>query len=118
VKTMGNGMLAGVTGGIAVSLKLLGKLKITPYYLYIRNFTGAEMEAEVMGLPIPEKHGIDVPPLSAGLAGLGFGFASASKFSFSLSAGTLLSSLLGVGTRTGANGVRLKSLVLVFSCRP
>ena len=120
-ETSGDGFLYGVSGGIAVSAKIYSKVKITPYLLYIHNFNCADMNAEASlanANPLlsgKEKFKLDVEPVSAFMTGLNIGYIGDSGFSASVALGSMLSSLTGYGSRASANGVEMKSFVLILS---
>ena len=121
METSGDGFLYGVSGGIAVSAKIYSKVKITPYLLYIHNFNSADMNAEASlanSNPLlsgKEKFKLDVEPVSAFMTGLNVGYIGDSGFSASVALGSMLSSLTGYGSRASANGVEMKSFVLILS---
>lgn len=119
MKTSGSGLLYGISGGVAFSLKIPGNIKITPYFLYMRNFNKAELESSVtlenLGIEYKNKFSFDTDPVSAGMTGISIGYESDSGFSFSIAMGSMLSSLAGKGSEASGNGVKMKSLVLIFS---
>jgi len=120
MKTSGSGMLYGVSGGAAVSVKILKKLKITPYFLYIHNFNSTDLDSEasleISGVPIgSQKFSLDVDPVSAYMTGLNIGYIGDSGFSFSVALGSMLTSLAGYGSEASANGVDMKSVVVILS---
>ncbi len=122
MKTSGNGFLTGISGGIAVSAKIYNKIKITPYFLYIKNFNKTDITSEInlhdnnpIFPDISQKQKLDINPLSSGMAGLNIGWIGESGFSVSIAMGSLLSSLTGYGSTASANGVEMKSIVMVFS---
>jgi len=125
MKTSGKGFLGGVSGGIAASAKIFNIIKITPYFLYIHNFNGTEMTADIqlqdtgfMFLPVSLKQSFDIDPVSAGMAGLNLGYINdESGYSFSVAWGSLISSLSGFGSKASYNGVEMKSFVLIFTYR-
>lgn len=47
MKTSGDAFLYGVSGGIAISAKIFSKIHITPYFLYIHNFNGGDLNSDV-----------------------------------------------------------------------
>jgi hypothetical protein len=122
MRTSGNGFLAVISGGIAVSAKIYNKFRITPYFLYIQNFNKTDITSEIdiqnnnpIFPGISQKHKLDIAPVSAGMAGLNIGWISESGFSVSVAMGSLLSSLTGYGSTASANGVEMKSIVMIFS---
>ncbi len=120
MKTSGSGFLYGVSGGIAASAKILNKIKITPYLLYIRNFNSGSVDSEISlsqsGLTIArEKFSVDTDPVSAWMTGLNLEYIGDSGFSASVALGSMVSSLIGYGSRSTDNGVEMKSVVLIFS---
>ncbi len=116
--TSGSGLLFGVSGGAAASFSIWNNFFITPYFLYIQNFNRASMTAdlELSGMiPASYSEKFNIPPLSSWMTGLSIGYKNDSGFSFSLSAGGLISSLTGFGSKSSSDGLELKSIVLVFT---
>jgi len=119
MKTSGSGFLYGVSGGIGFSAKIYDLFKITPYYLYLQNFNSAEMKSDITlnnaGLPLSNQYKFDVDPVSAGMFGLNIKFESRSGYSVSVALGSMISALTGYGSEASANGVEMKSAVLILS---
>lgn len=119
METKGNGFMYGLSGGIAVSAKIYNMVKITPYYLYLRNFNSSKMKSKTtmtgVGLPIPQDYKFEVDPVSAGMLGLNVGLVSDSGYSISIAFGSMLKSLTGYGSGSSDNGVKMKSYVLIVS---
>jgi len=121
VEMTGSGFLYGISGGIALSAKIFDKVKITPYFLYIHNFNEGEMKADASLtsenplLSGAEKYKFDVEPVSAFMTGLNIGYIGDSGFSASVALGSMISSLTGYGSQASANGVEMKSFVLILS---
>ena len=116
-KISGSGFLLGMSGGIALSLKVYDFIKITPYFIYMQNLNKGKMKAEITNNDLPlvtAKQSFDVDPVSAGMFGLNIGIISKGGFSFSVSAGSMISSMMGFGNKTTSNGVDMKSVVLIF----
>jgi hypothetical protein len=115
----GDGVLYGFSGGLAVSFKFFNIFRITPYYLFIRNFNSTKIEGEttISTLLYGNKYSFEVDPVSAGMTGFNFGFETEQGFSFSISAGSMISSFIGFGSRASENGVDMKSAAIVFSYR-
>lgn len=113
----GSGFLLGMSGGIALSFKIYDFIKITPYFIYMQNLNKGKMEAEITNNTNPllsGKQSFDVDPVSAGMFGLNMGIISEGGFSFSVSAGSMISSMLGFGNKASSNGVDMKSIVLIL----
>lgn len=120
MKSSGSGFLYGISGGIAASAKIMNKIKITPYLLYIRNFNSASVDSEISlsqsGLTVArEKFSIDTDPVSAWMTGLNLEYIGDSGFSASVALGSLITSMTGYGSKATDNGVEMKSLVLILS---
>lgn len=116
--TSGSGLLYGISGCAAFSFKIAGSFIATPYILYMRNFNSASMKADLElsgALPLSGSEKLDLTPVSAWMTGLSLGFKNDEGFTFSLSVGSLISSLTGYGSKASGGGLELKSLVLVFS---
>ncbi len=116
-KISGSGFLLGMSGGIALSLKIYDFIKITPYFIYMQNLNKGKMKAEITNNDLPlvnVNQSFDVDPDSAGMLGLNMGVISEGGFSFSVSAGSMISSMMGFGNKTTSNGVDMKSVVLIF----
>jgi hypothetical protein len=113
----GSGFLLGMSGGIALSLKIYDFVKITPYFIYMQNLNKAKMEAEITNNTNPllsGKQSFDVDPVSSGMLGLNMGVISEGGFSFTVSAGSMISSMMGFGNKATSNGVDMKSVILIF----
>jgi len=120
VSAEGDGILFGVSLGIAASYDVLSFLRITPYFLYSRSLNKPEMKAIVKGtLPFPYsyKETIEMDPVNASMVGFCLTFISTKRFSLSISAGGLLSSSSGFYNDAFLDGLRMKSVVLAVSYR-
>jgi len=116
-KISGSGFLLGMSGGIALSLKIYDFIKVTPYFIYMQNLNKGKMKAEITNNDNPlfsGKQSFDIDPVSAGMLGLIMGIISEGGFSFSVLAGSMISSMLGFGNKATSNGVDMKSVVLIL----
>ena len=123
ISASGSGILYGVTGGFAVSARILDTLKITPYYLYMRSFNKPEAEADIeatasVTFPIPTTYtdsateSLETENLNASMIGLTATLASSSNLSFSVSIGGYITSETGWYNEKFLNGLQMKSIVL------
>ena len=90
----GSGMLAGVSGGIAADIHI-GGVSLVPYYLYMMNFNGTELDARISAkngmIPLgslSESHNVD--PYRGGMLGFSAGYRMKSGWGFSFSLKNLL----------------------------
>jgi hypothetical protein len=122
VNATGSGILYGLSGGFAISAKILDKVKITPYYLYIRSFNKPEADAEIIftsSLPFPpsetQTESLNTENLNASMLGLSATLLSTSNISFSVSIGGYITSETGWYNEKFLNGLQMKSIVLAVT---
>ena len=82
----GSGLLAGVSGGIAADIHI-GGVSLVPYYLYMVNFNGTELDAGIKNSlsPIGISESYSVDPYRSGMLGFSAGYRMKSGWGFSLS---------------------------------
>ncbi len=122
VNVSGSGLLYGFSGGLAVSIKVLNQLKITPYYIYMRSFNKPEADARIKistSSPFPLTTGysesLEVENLSGSMIGLSATLSSSRNLSFSLSIGGYLTSETGWYNEKFLNGLKMRSVVLAVT---
>lgn len=115
-KLSGSGLLFGMSGGIALAFTIYDFIKVTPYFIYMQNLNKGKMEADIKNndLLISAKKSVDVDPVSAGMFGLNLGLVNKGGLSLSVSAGSMISSMLGFGNKATSNGVDMKSVVVII----
>lgn len=95
-KTSGRGFLGGISGGLAAKIKYKG-FSVTPYYLYMANFNGANLEtrASIDSFLYSEIYEIDheIDPYRGGYFGVSAGLKTKSGWFYNLSLKNLFPSL-------------------------
>ncbi|MBN2040058.1 MAG: autotransporter outer membrane beta-barrel domain-containing protein [Spirochaetes bacterium] len=126
VSTAGSGILYGVTGGFAASAKILNKLKITPYYLYMKSFNKPEADADIdvtTSVTLPTSitdtesstESLATEYINASMIGLSATLVSTNNLSFSASVGGYITSETGWYNEKFLNGLQMKSIVLAVT---
>lgn len=121
VTVTGSGILYGPTAAIAVSREFFNRLRITPYFLMLWNMNKPELTAETTTqLPFPPynmkySYEMEVQTNRARMVGLNITLKSNSPFSFSLSAGGLLTSSTRYYNNKFLNGLEMMSIVAAIS---
>lgn len=126
VNATGSGILYGLSGGFAISAKILDKLKITPYYLYMRSFNKPEANANItftttttfpitMTQPESFTESLDTEKVNASMIGLSVTLVSTKNLSFSASVGGYITSETGWYNKKFLNGLQMKSIVLAVT---
>gem|GEM_PF-5163491 len=118
----GQGVLMGVSGGVAAAVYLGRGFHITPYLIGMATFNRPSIDAAVTATPanstIPpgtSSRELALDPVYAAMAGIDAGFRTRSGWGVSLALGDLLASFLGFGTTQTAQGIDVRPLVLVVS---
>ncbi len=117
----GSGLLYGISGGIAPSIKLFGRLKITPYLMFLYNLNSTSLDAnftfeeQISHTKYNQSADFDVDPIFEVTTGLDIGLESKSGFSVSLALGGLITTLTGKGSSTASRGVEMTPVVLIVS---
>lgn len=121
----GNGTIYGITLAVAFSYKFNNNKKITPYILYSRNLSNAEIDTSVSATftsPIPAQYSDSTSPVSteisdleATMFGLNMSYEATDKLDFSLSVGGLLSSTSGFYNDTFLDGLGLTTIAMAVT---
>ncbi len=120
-KASGSGILYGLSGGFAVSFKILDKLKITPYYLYIRSLNKPEADADMTFTPpfpfsaTTATESLDTESINASMVGLSVTLVTTKNLSFSASIGGYITSETGWYNEKFLNGLEMKSIVFAVT---
>lgn len=115
VDVSGEGMIYGLSGGVAVSREFLGAVRITPYFLMLRSINQPELTANFTALPIPYEINFKLDPVNASMFGLNVTYVTDSSFSISISAGGYLTSSSGFYNDAFLDGLRMKSVVIAIT---
>ncbi len=115
VDVSGDGMIYGLSGGVAVSREFFGTVRITPYLLLLRSVNQPEMKANFTDLPIPYEINFKLDPVNASMFGLNVTYIADRTFSISISAGGYLSSSSGFYNDAFLDGLRMKSVVIAIT---
>ena len=117
----GSGALFGVNAGIALSRMILDTVRITPYFLWMRSFNRPKLDGKVvvtpdlMPIPLTHTQTFDTEPVQAQMFGLNCSIMTSDRWSFSVSAGGLLSSLTGFYHEKLHNGLDMVSVVIAIT---
>jgi hypothetical protein len=121
VSASGSGIMYGVSGGFAVSFMIYKKLKVTPYYLYLRSFNKPEADADItfttslLPTTTTGTESLECENLNASMIGLSVTLISTKNLSFSASIGGYLSSETGWYNEKFLNGLQMKSILLAVT---
>lgn len=115
VDVSGEGMIYGVSGGIAVSREFFGRVRITPYVLMLRSINQPEMTAHFTAFLISEEMDFRLDPVAASMLGLNITYVADSSFSISISTGGYLSSSSGFYNDAFLDGLRMRSIVIAIT---
>lgn len=115
VDVSGDGMIYGLSGGVAVSREFFRKVRITPYFLMLRSINQPEMTADFTAFLISEEMDFKLDPVAASMLGLNITYVTDSSFSISISAGGYLTSSSGFYNDAFLDGLRMKSVVIAIT---
>ncbi|MBN1498770.1 MAG: autotransporter outer membrane beta-barrel domain-containing protein [Spirochaetes bacterium] len=109
-------LIFGLTAAAAVSYNWRNKFSITPYFLYMHalNNAGAEVKLNLVPAGTVSRN-FDAVRYSGGMPGINIGYSVSPGFSFSLSAGGMLTSSTSFYNKTFLDGLKMKSLILAFT---
>jgi hypothetical protein len=122
VSASGSEMVYGFSGGFAISFMILDKLKVTPYYLYMRSFNKPHADADItfttsFPTTTTTKHteSLDTENLNSSMIGLSATMISSKNISVSASIGGYITSETSWYNEKFLNGLKMKSIVIAVT---
>jgi hypothetical protein len=122
VELSGDGFIYALTAGFAVSKEFFGKVRLTPYFLYLYSFNSADITARAAQTgPLPgtisQDFDLSLGRINAKMIGLTITLLSKRSWSISASAGGILTSSTGWYNEHFLDGLKMKSFVIAASYR-
>ncbi|HON77774.1 MAG TPA: hypothetical protein PK544_04735 [Spirochaetota bacterium] len=124
VTLTGDGFLYALTAGFAISKEFFGRVRVTPYFLYLYSFNSADITAhatQTVTIPIPgtisRDFDLSIDRINAKMIGLTATLLSEKSWSISASIGGILTSSTGWYNEHFLDGLKMKSIVIAASYR-